>query len=88
MGKKDTLLNRIIIDPKILVGKPIIKGTRLAVEHILDLLGEGMATEEIMQEYTQLKKEDILACILFAREMLVDITYLLSQQMIQLKSLN
>ena len=68
MQKKETLINRIIIDPNILVGKPIIKGTRLAVEHVLDLLGEGMTAEEIMQEHTQLTKEDILACILFARK--------------------
>lgn len=67
MQEKEALINRIIVDPNILVGKPIIKGTRLAVEHILDLLGEGMTAEEIMQEHTQLKKEDILACILFAR---------------------
>jgi len=75
MQKKEDLLNRIISDPNILVGKPIVKGTRLAVEHVLDLLGEAMTIEEIMREYTQLKKEDILACILFAREMLADITY-------------
>ena len=75
MREKETLLARITINPHILVGKPIIKGTRLAVEHVLDLLGEGMTMEEIMKEHTQLKKEDILACILFARELLVDITY-------------
>jgi uncharacterized protein (DUF433 family) len=75
MNEKEALLTRIIINPEILVGKPIIKGTRLAVEHVLDLLGEGMTTEEILQDYTQLKKEDILACILFARELLADITY-------------
>ena len=69
------LLNRIIVDPAVLAGKPIVKGTRLAVEHILDLLGEGMAYELIIEEYSQLKKEDILACILFAREVIVDSTY-------------
>lgn len=75
MQEKDIMLTRIIMDPHILVGKPIIKGTRLAVEHILDLLGEGMTIEEVMHEHTQLKKEDILACILFARQLLADITY-------------
>jgi uncharacterized protein (DUF433 family) len=64
----ENLLSRIIINPDILVGKPVIKSTRLAVEHILDLLGEGMSIEEILQEHTQLKKEDILACIIFAKE--------------------
>jgi uncharacterized protein (DUF433 family) len=72
---KENLLNRIIINPDILVGKPIIKGTRLAVEHVLDLLAEDMTVEEILQEHTQLKKEDILACILFARESIANITY-------------
>ena len=73
--KKD-LLARVIVDPAVLTGKPIVKGTRLAVEHVLDLLGEGMTYEEIMQEHTRLTKEDILACILFAREVVVDSTYM------------
>lgn len=67
---KKKLLTRIVTNPQILVGKPIIKGTRLAVEHILDLLGEGMTIEEIIREHTQLTKEDILASILFAQEIL------------------
>lgn len=66
MQRKEILIDRIVIDQKILTGKPIVKGTRLAVEHVLDLLGEGMTPEEIMKEHTQLKKEDILACILFS----------------------
>ena len=75
MQKKEILIDRIVVDPTILVGKPIIKGTRLAVEHVLDLLGEGMSAEEIMQEHTQLKNEDIFACILFARKLLSDATF-------------
>ncbi len=59
---------------RVSVGKPIIKGTRLAVEHVLDLLGEDMTIEEILKEHTQLKREDILACILFTRETIADIT--------------
>lgn len=70
------LLNRIIVDSAVLAGKPIVKGTRLSVEHILNLLGNGMTYEEIIEEHTRLKKEDILACILFAREVIVDITYM------------
>lgn len=61
------LLKRITIDPKIMVGKPIIKGTRLTVERILGLLVQGMTVEEILQEYNKLTKEDILACLAFAR---------------------
>ena len=75
MQEKELLLTRIIVNSDILTGKPIIKGTRLAVEHVLDLLGEGMSIEEIIQEHTQLKREDVLACILFARELVADITY-------------
>jgi len=54
---------RIILDKEILNGKPIIKGTRISVEFILELLSSGMRTEDILKEYPHLKKEDILAAI-------------------------
>lgn len=73
--KDNELLRRIIIDPKIMVGKPIIKGTRLTVQHILGLLAQGMTTEEIMHEYKNLTKEDILACLTFARNTLENTTF-------------
>ena len=60
------LHNRIIIDPKIMVGKPIIKGTRLTVQHIVGLLAQGMTVQEIMQEYKNLTQEDVFACLTFA----------------------
>ena len=69
------LLSRIVIDPKIMVGKPVIKGTRLTVQLILGLLAQGMTIEEILQEYKNLKKEDILACLTFARDALADTTF-------------
>lgn len=59
---------RIIIDPEILVGKPIIKGTRISVDFILDLLGNGWSYEQILENYPQLKKEDILAAISYSAE--------------------
>lgn len=62
------LLNRITIDPKIMVGKPIIKGTRLTVERILGLLVQGMTMDEVLEEYNRLTKEDILACLAFAQK--------------------
>lgn len=74
MNEKE-LLNRIIIDHKVMVGKPIIKGTRLTVQHILSLLAQGMSTEEIIQEYKNLNKEDILACLTFARNALANTTF-------------
>lgn len=62
------LLNRITVDPQIMVGKPIIKGTRLTVERILGLLVQGMSINEILQEYNKLTKDDVLACIAFAQK--------------------
>lgn len=69
------LLNRIIIDPKIMVGKPTIKGTRLTVQFILGLLAQGMTIQEILQEYNKLTQEDILACLTFAHNALENTTF-------------
>ena len=55
--------DRIEINPNILAGKPIIKGTRISVDFILELLSEGWSYEEILKNYPQLNKEDILAAI-------------------------
>ena len=63
---------RIVVDPKILVGKPVIKGTRLAVEFILDLLAQGWSRDEILRNYPGLAAEDIQACLAYARDMLRD----------------
>jgi uncharacterized protein (DUF433 family) len=57
---------RIIIDPEILAGKPVIRGTRLAVEFILDLLAAGQSEQEILANYPGLTHEDILACFAYA----------------------
>jgi len=53
---------RIIVDPEILAGKPIIKGTRLAVEFIIELLANGWSHDDILKNYPGLTSEDILAC--------------------------
>jgi uncharacterized protein (DUF433 family) len=60
------LLDRIEINPKVLAGKPVVKGTRLSVQFIVGLLGQGTTMDEILQEYHRLTKEDILACLVFA----------------------
>lgn len=60
------LFSRIILDPNIMAGKPVIKGTRLTVEYILNLLACGATPEEIIAEYKGLTLEDIQACLLFA----------------------
>lgn len=75
MEKIEELIRRIVIDPKVMVGKPIVKGTRLTVEHILGLLMEGITIDEILQDYPNLKREDIFACIAFAKQALQDITF-------------
>jgi uncharacterized protein (DUF433 family) len=60
--------DRIGADPKVLVGKPVIKGTRIAVEFVLDLLAAGYTPEQIRQQYDHLTAEDIQACLAYARE--------------------
>ena len=68
--EKNVLLERIVINPKVMVGKPIIRGTRLTVQYILGLLAQGASIDEVLQEYDGLTHEDILACFLFAKETL------------------
>jgi uncharacterized protein (DUF433 family) len=62
--------DRIHINPEILVGKPVIKGTRLAVEFIIDLLAQGWTEEEILRNYPGITREDIQACLAYASEIL------------------
>ena len=57
---------RIIVNPEILVGKPVVKGTRLAVEFIIDLLAQGWSETDILDNYPGLTHEDILACLGYA----------------------
>jgi uncharacterized protein (DUF433 family) len=58
-----TWQERIVVDPEILVGKPVIRGTRLAVELIVDLLALGWSEEEILKNYPGLAREDVHACL-------------------------
>ena len=60
--------NRITVNPKIMVGKPIIKGTRITVELVLRLLAEGLAEKEILKNYPHLRKEDVQAVLEYAFE--------------------
>ena len=70
------LLKRITINPKVMVGKPVIKGTRLTVEFILNLLAHGMTVAEVISEYKGLTQEDIQACILFATRFMENTTFM------------
>jgi len=68
--KADPLLDRIVIDPRVMVGKPIIRGTRLTVEYILNQLAHGATEAEILAEYDGLTRADIQASLLFAAQSL------------------
>jgi uncharacterized protein (DUF433 family) len=62
--------DRIIVDASVLVGKPIIKGTRISVEFVVDLLGRGWTVDQVLQEYDHLTTEDIQACLAYASDVL------------------
>lgn len=62
------LLNRISVDPRVCFGKPCIRGTRIWVSLLLDMLADGMSVEDILKEYPQLKREDILAAMAYGAE--------------------
>ena len=68
--KADPLLDRIVINPHVMVGKPIVRGTRLTVEYILNLMAHGATESEILAEYDGLTRTDLQACLLFAAQSL------------------
>ena len=63
------LLERITVNPKIFGGKPIIRGRRLAVEHVLGMLAAGDMPDIILEGYPWLEKDDILACLVYAKRL-------------------
>lgn len=67
--EETTLLKRVTVDPRILGGKPIIRDRRLAVEHVLAMLAAGDTADAILGYYPWLEREDILACLAFARRL-------------------
>jgi uncharacterized protein (DUF433 family) len=74
--KAQKLLERITLNPDVMTGKPVIRGTRLTVQFILGLLAHGASVEEIIDEYKGLTTEDIRACLLFATESLENTTFM------------
>lgn len=62
----ESLLDRITFNPSIYGGKPIVRGHRLGVEHVLDMLAAGSSVEELLAGYPWLEREDVHACLLFA----------------------
>lgn len=73
---EQALLQRISCDPRVVVGKPVIRGTRLTVEFILNLLAHGSTVPEILDEYDGLAPDDIQACLLFASQSLGNTTFM------------
>ena len=63
---ENEMIKRITINPNIFGGKPIIRGKRIAVEHILGMLAAGSTIEEILEGYPFLEREDVQACLLYA----------------------
>jgi uncharacterized protein (DUF433 family) len=70
------LLERVVLDPRVMTGKPVIRGTRLTVDFILNLLAHGATEEDILREYTGLAQDDIRACYLFATKSLESTTFM------------
>jgi uncharacterized protein (DUF433 family) len=66
---ENKLLERITINPAIFGGKPIIRGRRLALEHVLGMLAAGDSPETILEGYSWLEREDIQACLVYARRL-------------------
>ncbi len=75
MSEQD-LLERIATNPKIMLGKPTIKGTRLTVEYILNRFAHGTTMPELLDEYQGLAPDDIYACFLFANRTLADTVFM------------
>ncbi len=67
--KMKNLLSRITIDPEICHGKPTIRGLRYPVENMLELMASGMSVDELLNDYPDLEKEDLLACLEFAAKL-------------------
>jgi uncharacterized protein (DUF433 family) len=61
---------RITLDPKVLVGKPVIRGTRLSVEFVIGLMADGWSEAEILANYSGITHDDLLACLAYARDAL------------------
>ena len=66
MKTEEELLERIVVNPKIMGGKPVVQGTRITVEQVLKLLAQGLSPKEILKDYPHLSKDDIASVLLYA----------------------
>jgi uncharacterized protein (DUF433 family) len=67
--QEDALLARITVNPDVFGGKPIIRGRRLAVEHVLGMLAAGDSIEDLLREYPWLERDDVQACLVYAKRL-------------------
>jgi uncharacterized protein (DUF433 family) len=67
--QEDALLARITVNPQIFSGKPIVRGRRLAVEHVLGMLAAGDSIDDLLREYPWLERDDIQACLVYAKRL-------------------
>jgi uncharacterized protein (DUF433 family) len=67
--QEDTLLARIVVNPEIFGGKPIVRGRRLAVEHVLGMLAAGDSVDDLLREYPWLERDDVQACLVYAKRL-------------------
>lgn len=72
MERNDDLLRRITVNPAVFQGKPTIRGMRIKVETILSLLEQGVSVEEILEDYPDLERDDIRACLAYARSLVAN----------------
>ena len=70
MNQTLSMLNRIEINPDIMVGKPVIRDTRIPVAFIIGLLSAGYTDQEILDQYRKIEKQDITACLLYAKHLI------------------
>jgi len=66
---EEELLNRIAVNPKVMAGKPVIKGTRVPVEQVLRLLAQGITVEQVLEDYPHLTRDDVMAALLYAAKL-------------------
>jgi uncharacterized protein (DUF433 family) len=71
-NRDEALLQRITVNPAIFGGKPIVRGRRLAVEHVLGILVAGDSVETLLSEYPWLEADDVRACLLYVRRLIGD----------------
>lgn len=66
MKTEEELLGRIVVNQKVMGGKPVVKGTRITVEHVLKLLAQGLSFDEVLRDYPHLSRDDVAAVLLYA----------------------